>query len=151
MLRPATIDDLDSLIALEQRAFTGDRLSRRALRYLLTAATTATLVDEHDGRLRGYAIVLFHRQRAHARLYSIAVDSEWRGRGIGQTLLTAIEQAAADRGATAMRLELRRDNAAALAMYKAHGYRPVGARPHYYEDGADAILMERPLTVQSRN
>ena len=38
-------------------------------------------------------------------------------------------------------LEVRRGNRAALRLYRRHGYRPVGMRPRYYDDGEDAILM----------
>jgi ribosomal-protein-alanine acetyltransferase len=145
MLRLATTCDLDQLAALEQRAFGGDRLSRRSFRRMLTRATAALLVDEQASRVRGYALVLFHGGRRQARLYSIAVDPEARGRGVGQALLEAAEAEARARGCVAVRLELRPDSAAALAMYKSRGYRVFGVRSDYYEDHADAIRMEKVL------
>jgi ribosomal-protein-alanine N-acetyltransferase len=43
-------------------------------------------------------------------------------------------------------LEVRRSNEAALALYRALGYRQVGVRPRYYaEEGEDAILMTLDL------
>jgi ribosomal-protein-alanine acetyltransferase len=145
MLRPATIDDLDRLDALERRAFTGDRLSRRNLRRMIANPRAVLLIDEHAGRVRGYALALFHGSRRHARVYSIAVDAADRGRGIGQALLEGVESEARARGRRSMRLELRRDNAAALSLYASRGYRRIGVRPGYYEDHADAIVMEKPL------
>jgi ribosomal protein S18 acetylase RimI-like enzyme len=41
-------------------------------------------------------------------------------------------------------LEVRADNAGALALYHAHGFLEAGRRPRYYADGADAVLMTRP-------
>lgn len=130
---------------LEHRCFDGDRLTRRSLRRMLTRARAALLVDDANGRLRGYALVLFRAGTPLARLYSIAVDPDARGRGVGGALLAAAEDAARDRGCTALRLELRDDNAAARAMYGRHGYRHIGRRTAYYADDADAVRMEKPL------
>ena len=78
MIRHATLDDLEQLVALEERCFESDRISRRRFRHLLTRANASTLVAEEGGRLLGYVLVLFSRGTALARLYSIAVDREAR-------------------------------------------------------------------------
>jgi ribosomal-protein-alanine acetyltransferase len=145
MLRAATIDDLDQLDGLERRAFPGDRLSRRSLRRMIVNPRAVLLVDDQSGRVRGYALALFHDRRRHARVYSIAVDPADRGRGVGQALLEAIEDEARARGRRTIRLELRRDNAAAMSLYASRGYRLTGVRPEYYQDHADAIVMEKSL------
>ncbi len=52
------------------------------------------------------------------------------------------------RGAALSTLEVRRSNAAALALYGDLGYRQVGVRPNYYaEEGEDAIVMVRDLGI----
>ena len=45
-LRKATLDDLDALLELEHQSFSGDRLSRRQLRYLISRARAVTLLVE---------------------------------------------------------------------------------------------------------
>jgi ribosomal protein S18 acetylase RimI-like enzyme len=149
-IRTATPHDLDPLMRIEERSFATDRLSRRAFRYLLTKANAATLVEtgeagDDDGGLRGYAMVLFHRGISMARLYSLAVDPAFRRLGIGQALLARAERAALEREAAYMRLEVRADDRTAGAMYRAHGYRPFGRHKGYYEDGADALVLEKSL------
>src|SRR4029079_15655132 len=44
-----------------------------------------------------------------------------------------------------MRLEVRLDNAPAIARYHKAGYRQFGRRPAYYEDRSDALLFEKRL------
>ena len=61
-LRPGALADLEALLDLETRAFAGDRLSRRSLRRLLGRPSAHLIVAESEGRLVGYALVLF-RQR----------------------------------------------------------------------------------------
>lgn len=146
MIRPAGSADLDALVHIEQRAFASDRFSRRAFRYLLSRANAATLVDvADDGRMRGYVMVLFNRGTSLARLYSLARDPRDRGGGIGSALLTAAEQAARERDAAYMRLEVRADAQATQAFYRAHGYRRFHLQPHYYEDDVAAVRMEKSL------
>ena len=60
-------------------------------------------------------------------------------------LLAAAEEYAKARGAVELRLEVRPDNARALHLYEASGYRSFARLGHYYEDGADALRMRRYL------
>jgi ribosomal-protein-alanine N-acetyltransferase len=80
-----------------------------------------------------------------ARLYSIALDPAEHGRGLGRFLLGASERAAKARGASFMRLEVRTDNASAIALYEKNGYRFFGRIEDYYEDGGAALQFEKPL------
>jgi ribosomal protein S18 acetylase RimI-like enzyme len=145
-VRPATPADLDALVRLEQGAFDGDRLSRAQYRRHLASPRAALLVADAAGtELCGSALVFFRRGSTLARLYSIATAAAARGRGIGARLLAAAEQAAHARGCRALRLEVRVDNAAAIALYERAGYRRIGRYRHYYEDGADAWRYEKSL------
>ena len=153
-IRPAGLDDLPALLLLEERSFAIDRLSRRSFRHLLTRANGSTLVEEAPdmqggGQIRGYAAVLFHRGTSLARLYSLAVDPQQRGKGIGAALLAAAEQAALEHDAAYMRLEVHQDNRDAQTLYEAAGYHAFAIAHHYYEDDGDAIRMEKALTGES--
>ena len=44
-----------------------------------------------------------------------------------------------------MTLEVREDNATAIALYRGRGYVETGRRPGYYDDGAAAIRLRRTL------
>lgn len=145
MIRPATTTDLPVLISIENHCFDVDRLSERSFRHLLTRGNAVTLVDETDNTLRGYAMVLFHRNTSIARMYSLATDPAWRGQGLGKALIAAAEAAALDRGMVSMRLEVRTDNKAAQQLYRALGYQEFATVADYYEDHADAIRFEKEL------
>lgn len=144
-VRRARRSDLDDLLALEARCFRGDRLSARQYRLHLASDRAWLAVAERDGALVGSAMVLFRADSPAARLYSIAVDPAARGGGLGLALLRAGERAASARGADEMRLEVREDNAAAIALYEREGYERFGRRDGYYEDGADALRFRRRL------
>lgn len=145
VIRAATLDDVAALSALEQRCFESDRMSARSFRYIIRRGNATVLVDDEGGRIRGYFMVLYHRGTSLARLYSAAVDADCRGQGIGRALLAAVEAAAIERGAVAMRLEVRADNEVAHDLYARSGYRKFDVEEDYYEDHADAVRMEKLL------
>jgi ribosomal protein S18 acetylase RimI-like enzyme len=145
MIRPATLDDLDALVRIENSTFDTDRISRRNFRYLLTKANAATLVEEQDAAVRGYAMVLFHTGTSLARLYSYAVDPPFQRQGIGRELVEASEKLALERECITLRLEVRRDNPASINLFEKLGYRYLEAVPDYYEDHAVALRFEKTL------
>jgi ribosomal protein S18 acetylase RimI-like enzyme len=145
MIREAQYSDLDALISIETRSFETDRLSRRNLGRLLKKGNATTILDEEDGRIRGYALVLYNKGTSLARLYSVVVDPDLRGLGIGSKLLESAEKDALDNECVIMRLEVRKDNETAIGLYKARGYRLLTVVPDYYEDGTEALRFEKSL------
>lgn len=143
--RDATSADLDALLAIETAAFATDRLSRRSFRHFLTSPRAILKVAELEGRVAGYHLVLFRRGTAAARLYSLAVDPARRRAGLGGALLADAEAAAYAADRAVLRLEVGAGNAAARALYRRAGCREIARLPGYYDDGEDAIRMEKPL------
>jgi len=148
-IRPAQPSDLIALLALEELAFTTDRISRKSFRRLLASPAAATLVAEIDGKLAGYVLVLFRPAAGMARLYSIAVAPDIAGRRVGQMLVEAAEHAALARGAGRLRLEVHAANARATALYRRLGYKEFGRHTRYYEDEGDALRFEKRLAPDS--
>lgn len=144
-IRRATDADLAALVELENASFALDRMSARQLRRHLDSGSARILAATRGSRLAGAAVLFFRRGSRAARLYSIAVAADARGRGIGEALLEAAERAAVRRGCDRLRLEVRVDNAAAQRLYERRGYRRFGRLAAYYEDGHDAWRYEKIL------
>ena len=144
-IRPARASDIDTLVSIENSVFDSDRISRRAFRSHVASGTASLLVAETDGAVAGYALLLYRRGARIARLYSIAVATGHASAGIGRGLLAAAETAARAKDSPILRLEVREDNARAIELYKRAGYRPIGRRENYYEDGAPALRLEKDL------
>lgn len=145
-VRRADLSDLDSLVALEQCAFDGDRLSRAQYRRHLDSDSAQVLVVS-DGRhdFFGSVVVFFRKRSRRARVYSLATRPESRGLGVGAALLQAAAATARRRGCSALRLEVRPDNGVAIRLYERAGFRCIGCYRDYYEDGADAWRYEQAL------
>ena len=146
-IREAGVQDVDALVALEQAAFQGDRISRRQFRYLLTRGHARTLVAPDPGGrgLLGYVMLLFSRGTSLARLYSVAVGEAARGIGLGRELVHAAEEVASRNGCADLRLEVRRDNPASLALFRGMGFREFGTIEDYYEDHMGALRLQKSL------
>lgn len=147
LIRTARAGDLAGLLALETQ-FPGDRMSRRQFRHHLANPRACLRVLLHEKVIAGYALLLLHAGRDAARLYSIAVDERWRGRGFGAQLLADAEAQARRRGKARLRLEVRSDNRAARALYEARGYRAIRHLPRYYEDGGAGYRYEKALAAK---
>ena len=144
-LRRARLSDLAALLALEQNAFTTDQLSRRSLRHFIVAPNATLMVAVEASKIAGYILVLNPPRSRLARVYSIAVDHRFRGRGLGPLLLAAAERAARRRRCRAVRLEVHEHNTRAIARYEKAGYRLFAKRRNYYNDHATALRFEKPL------
>ncbi len=149
-IRRAEIADLDAVEALETRVFESDELSRRSLRYYIGTRTACFLVLESDGVIVGDAIIAVRQGSRRARLYSLAISPGHAGRGFGRRLLSACEDAARELGSTALRLEVRDTNAAAIGLYRRAGFGEFGRYPDYYEDGAAALRFEKSIAPLGR-
>ena len=84
-----------------------------------------------------------------AEILSIAVASGWRGRGLARGLLDLHLRRLAGLGARIVFLEVGEGNAPATRLYARAGFREVGRRQNYYQNGADkgstAVVLRRDL------
>jgi len=105
--------------------------------------------------LRGSTVVGYYRIESSARamtgrdddtdapgLRSFQIDAAWQGRGIGHRALAALLDDLAVRHADARRLVLAVDagNAAALALYRRHGFAEERAMYHDGRPGPQRVL-----------
>ncbi len=145
VIGPAAADDLDAIVRIEQRCFADDAFSRRELGYLIGCANGFFFVARCDGGIAGYVALLRRRGCAHLRIYSIAVDPDCRGRGIGALLLDHSFACAREEGLQRLSLEVRTDNEAALRLYESRGFRRTALLHGYYAPEADAWRMRCDL------
>ncbi|BCK58516.1 ribosomal protein S18-alanine N-acetyltransferase [Nocardia wallacei] len=99
-----------------------------------------------NGRMVGYAgiALLGTVEHPEAEVHTIGVDPGVHRAGIGTVLLRALLVEAGRRGGPVF-LEVRTDNAPAIALYEKHGFHIIGLRKNYYQpSGADAFTMRRP-------
>lgn len=145
ILRPAALADVPALQLLEQRCFSSDQLSVRSFRRFITEKRSDLSVLEVNAKLAGYFLLIYRRGTSLARLYSIAVDPAFRKQGLAEQLMAEAEQQAANRHCALLRLEVRKDNIAAIKLYQKLQYHEFAIKHDFYEDHSDAICMQKQI------
>jgi [ribosomal protein S18]-alanine N-acetyltransferase len=103
--------------------------------------------DVETGRLVGFMIISRYVDAWH--LMNIAVDPDYRRRGIATSLLERLFEETADEARRGYTLEVRVSNAAAIRLYERVGFRRRGVRRGYYTDNReDALIMWRDPVVR---
>jgi ribosomal-protein-alanine N-acetyltransferase len=149
-IRKADLSDLDTLVAFENHCFTQDLMSRKSFYELLKKNSSDILIAEINNQIAGSATLFFRKNSTVARVYSIAVDTQYHGKGVAVELYTALENAAIKRGCTEIMLEVRIDNPRAIHFYKKHHYETFATYTKFYEDGTDALRMKKILTSKEQ-
>jgi ribosomal-protein-alanine N-acetyltransferase len=143
-LRAAGEGDLPRLAAIERSAHAHPWSDAQLARELANAyATVLAAEPAGGGELQGFVVYWVLHDELH--VLDVATAPEARRQGIGRALLEAAHADGLRRGARRALLEVRRSNAAAIALYRALGYLHDTVRRGYYADGEDAVLMSLAL------
>jgi len=137
---PMTAARLPQVAALEKVCFPADPWSEAMFRDALDSPHAAVLLAEGEGGMvLGYAVLSVILDEGS--LDNIAVRPGCRRQGVADALLSVLIGSGRGRLAV-LTLEVRSSNAPAIALYKKHGFVPVGRRKNYYTaPKEDAILM----------
>ena len=137
--RAMTQEDADAVAEIEEKSFAMP-WKREDFWHEAKNELATYIVGELDGKIVAYAgaWVSFNQ----AEVMSVAVEPEYRAQGVGTILFGELIKAVKARGATAITLEVRPSNTAAIKLYKSFGLRSIGRRKGYYLDnGEDALIM----------
>ena len=144
-VRPATAADVPTIADLELDNLGADAWSEGLVREGVVGnlPTISYLVAEVDGAVVGHATASVVADIAE--LQRIAVDPAHRRTGLASDLLAAVVAVAKLEGADRLLLEVREDNAGAIAFYAARDFVEVDRRRRYYRDGATAVVLRRGI------
>jgi ribosomal-protein-alanine N-acetyltransferase len=150
LIRAMGFEDLDRVLAIAGESIEAPRWGRQDYEQTLLAApevlTRSCWIALSGAGAVGFAVCSWLQQEPAAEVEGLVVQRAFRRQGIGGALIAACMAWARDQGATAIRLEVRASNAAAIALYQRHGFSPTGVRRGYYTAPLeDALLLEAPL------
>lgn len=139
-LRAWTKEDIDQIAALESVCFSDPWTKEMLLKSFVSPIFYSVLIEE-QGEIWGYACetVMFE----DAEIAIVAVAPKHRKKGLGKLLMERLENIAISLGAEQTFLEVRKSNAAALALYEGFGFEKIRTRERYYADGEDAFVMRK--------
>lgn len=151
-IRKSAIEDLDGIVALENSSFGPDAWDAESLKTCLENSlhspdgTTFMVAFNQaasgsESKIVGY--VLGTLDDGAGEVIGLAVDQNYRGQKLGQTLFNLLCDKFQQAGAKTVVLQVQADNAPAIHLYDVAGFVKTDVLPAYYPTGADAILMTR--------
>lgn len=161
ILRPATAEDAPAIVAIWNPVIRDTSATFTTLEKAVDGVAAdirvreeqgkAFLVAEEDGMLLGFATYFQFRSGPGYRFtmeHSVILGPQARGRGIGQALMTALEEHAHDAGVHSLFAGVSADNPAGLKFHAALGYEEVARLPeagHKFGLWMDLVLMQKIL------
>lgn len=140
-IREAAIEDVDSLLVLEQGIIDSERPYDRFLKEnnvtyydfpeLISDADSYLMVVESNDRIvgSGYAQARVsrpcHVHDQHCYLGFIYLEPEFRGRGLGASIVEDLKQWGLNRGLSHFHLNVYSDNKSAIRAYEKAGFSQV--------------------------
>lgn len=146
-LRNIKIGDIKKIIEIEKDSFNNPWSESAFLcevsknKYGKNIFLVAVLKENEEviGYIIGDKVIDF------AAILNIAVDKNFRNRGIGSALLKEFEKEVIKSDLSSITLEVRESNEKAINLYKKSGFFIKGKREKYYENKEDALLMWKYL------
>lgn len=134
--RPA---DATGIAALEEAIFPDPWDYRSVVDLISTDGSMCFTAREGE---RVVAYVIGRLIAPEGEIYRVAVDPDYRRRGIAYRLLDYAAKTSRGKGLESLFLEVRSQNLPAIKLYTAYGFREIGRRRGYYKNPTDdAIIM----------
>jgi ribosomal-protein-alanine N-acetyltransferase len=138
-IRPLGLSDLNAIDTIEQRAYKTP-WSRSMFASELAKSSSVCLGAFDGERLIGYVINSRYVDAWH--IMNVAVDPDFRRRGIATRLLEHVFESTRDDQRRGYTLEVRVSNERAISLYEKLGFERQGIRRGYYTDNReDALIM----------
>ena len=142
LIRRMRIADIPEVMPIESVSFGRHHWSADAFRAEIgnQIGRYYSLIHKKENRLIGYCGYWMILDEAH--ITTIAVESPYRGTGLGELLLIAMLDKMTSQSIKWATLEVRISNFSAQQLYYKYLFRSMGVRPFYYQDThEDAVIM----------
>lgn len=143
MVQPATEADLAAVVRIAEESIEAPQWAKERYAGIVrpnAGRRRVLFVAKKDKGVVGFAVA--SEVAGEAELESVVVRPEARRAGVGVLLCAAVAGWAAEQGAQAVFLEVRRSNTTAQRLYLRAGFKVTGDRRSYYQNPAeDAVLM----------
>lgn len=134
-----TESDAVSLAEIDKIVFGGSFTKEDFINYLDSSIYYfyVAKIDEKAVGYIGYMLIA-----DEADIINIGILPEYRGKSIGNMLMSAMIQELKKNSATCVHLEVRKSNSVAISLYKKYGFIDTGvSKNHYKEPTEDALRM----------
>ena len=133
--------DVPQIALLEQQCFSSP-WSEQSLLYTANNESSAYFVAKDGKNVIGYGGVNVVIDEGY--IGNIAVNKEYRHKGVGLSIVNALNDYAVEKNMALITLEVRVSNTPAISLYEKCGFTNVGVRKNFYIwPTEDAIIMTK--------
>lgn len=143
-IRPMASSDLDEVAQIESEIYDYDIWTRESFQEeveLKKHAHCFVLTDNEV--IAGYIVVWFYAGELH--IGNVGIGSAFRRKGLGKELIRFILAHFPE--AESAYLEVKKTNSPAIRLYEQFGFSALMERRAYYNDGSDALVMVKNMTL----
>ena len=144
-IRLATLNDIPSLSIIENECFIHP-WKDSDLAYEINENPVSTVnVLEDNGAVIGY--ISYWITFDSATVAKIAISKKYQGQHLADLLMKEMLDDLYAKRVFSVTLEVRKSNVKAIGLYHKYGFKDIVIKPHYYENGEDAIYMVRKEVI----
>lgn len=133
------VDAIDAALALDHKTLGGMWTAQGYRQELVRESGISLGLTHSTGELIAMGFIWIIDDEAHVIL--VAVDPQWRSKGLGSLLLNQLLSQAILQGCIRATLEVNASNRAAIELYRRFQFQKLGQRPNYYGTGQDALIF----------
>ncbi|OBX23667.1 MULTISPECIES: GNAT family N-acetyltransferase [Bizionia] len=140
-IQKALLQDLESIIAIEQHVFNTDSYPAFVIRQLFDISGHYFLVAKENNSILGYALGGLNTENMQGWVLSLGVHQDGRGKGLGKQLTAQLIEVLKAYNAREIALTVYPDNDAAIKIYRNLGFEGDVILDNYFLDNEDRIIM----------
>lgn len=144
-IRLCISSDLPHILKINQATFSRP-YSSSFVQKKLDSYPQGCFIAKEDDDYVGYIIASLKNEKPY--IVSLAVLSQWQGRGIAKQLLQHVFSQFIRDGYHTVFLHVKITNKQAIGFYERTGFEIKETIPVYYSTGEDAYIMEKNLSPQ---
>ena len=142
MIRLIKYEDIKRIVELENDVL-GTTLGEKMLEMAVRSTIAYYYVYEENNNILGYISTMFDGDVIE--ILNFCVDKAYQKQGIGTKLLSHAIDYLKEKGAKTSILEVRESNINAISLYKKLGYLQINIRKQYYDNGENALVLEKKI------
>lgn len=144
-IRLASESDLPYILSIENTCFSSPWKKEDLYRELTENQFACFMLISIDNQIVGFCD--YWQTFDSGTICQIAIDRHFRNMGFASRLLNEVLDDCFAKKITSITLEVRASNFPAIKLYEKFNFKTVCVKPHYYDDGEDALYMVRKVEI----
>ena len=144
-IRLATLNDVISMLEIENECFLHPWKESDLVYEIKDNPVSTVLVIEEKSIILGF--LSYWITFDSATVAQIAIKKAYQGQHLSNLLMEEMVDDCYAKRVMSITLEVRVSNVKAISLYRKYGFKDIVIKPHYYDNGEDALYMVRKEVI----